>query len=59
MRKDFVRRNSLTYKIKFWLYRLTSDDVTRCAKTVGSCIIEFIMCALALGLLFLIPAFLH
>lgn len=59
MRKDFRRRQSISYKIKFWFYRLTFRDVCTGARSILSFVIEFIMCALLFGLLFIAPAFLH
>lgn len=59
MRKDFMRRNSFIYKFKFWLYRLNRDDVVKCIRIILFYGFEVLMCALALGLLFFIPAFLR
>jgi hypothetical protein len=59
MRKDFKRRNSLTYKVKFWLFHLTGQEVKKALSLVVYYGIEFLMCALALGLIFFGPAFLH
>lgn len=57
MRKDFMRRKSLTYKIKLWFYRITTQDVISGFKSVLCFSIEFIMCLLMFSLLFIIPAF--
>lgn len=59
MRKDMKRRKSLNYKIKFWFYRLTFRDISTGIKTVLSWMIEFVMCAIVFGLIFLVPAFFH
>lgn len=59
MRNDMKRRKSLEYKIKFWFYRLTFGDVTHIVGRVFGFGIEFVMCAIALGLIFLIPALLR
>ena len=59
MRKNMMRRQSLIYKIKFWFYRLTFQDVLIKVKKVSNLVIEFIMCALMFGLLFFGPAFFH
>lgn len=52
-------RNSLSYKIKMWYYRLTFGDIKRALKTCYSFAFEFIIALLGFILLFLIPALFH
>ena len=59
MRGDFKRRRKLSSKIKLWFRRLTFRDVYGCIKFILSYAIEFMMCALIFGLLFLVPALFH
>lgn len=57
MRKDFRRRQSICYKIKFWFYRLTFRDIKQFFTNAFSFGFEFIMGLCLFLSLFLIPAF--
>ena len=52
-------RNSLSYKIKMWYYRLTFRDIKHAVKIVLGFVFEFIMVFLGFVLIFLIPALFH
>lgn len=52
-------RNSLSYKIKMWYYRLTFGDIKRALKTGYSFAFEFIIALLGFILFFIFPALFH
>lgn len=55
--KDYKKRNSFSYKIKMWFYRLTFRDVASMGKTAIISVINFIMLILGFLILFLGPSF--
>lgn len=55
--KDYKKRNSFSYKIKMWFYRLTFRDVTSMGKTAIISVINFVMLILGFLILFLGPSF--
>lgn len=59
MYKNMKKRQSIIYKMKFWFYRLTFRDVNIGVKMILNYVIEFVMCALIFGLIFLVPAFFY
>ena len=52
-------RNTLTYKIKMWFYRLTFRDVRNTIRICGITIVEFIMCIIGFIILIILPAFFY
>lgn len=56
MKKDFRRRQSINYKIKFWFYRLTFRDIKNFITKIFSFSFEFITGAFMLLVLFIIAA---
>lgn len=56
MKKDFRRRQSINYKIKFWFYRLTFRDIKDFINKIFSFSFEFITGALMFLVLFIIAA---
>lgn len=56
--KDYKKRNSFSYKIKMWFYRLTFRDVISTTKIVVISTINFIMVVLGFLILFFGPSFL-
>lgn len=56
--RDYKKRNSFSYKIKMWFYRLTFRNVISTSKTVVISIINFIMMVLGFLILFFGPSFL-
>lgn len=56
--KDYKKRNSFSYKIKMWFYRLKFRDVISISKIVVISIIDFIMVVLGFLILFFGPSFL-
>jgi len=56
--KDYKKRNSFSYKIKMWFYRLTFRDVMSTSKIIIISVINFIMVVLGFLILFLGPSFL-
>jgi len=55
--KDYKKRNSFSYKIKMWFYRLTFRDVMSISKIVIISVINFIMAVLGFLILFFGPSF--
>ena len=55
--KDYKRRNSFSYKIKMWFYRLTFRDVIFTSKIIIISVINFIMVVLGFLILFFGPSF--
>ena len=58
-RHNFRRRNSLIYKIKFWFYNLTIDDIKKYMKYAFNFMDEFLLVLAFLLLIFIAPAFFH
>ena len=56
--KDYKKRNSFSYKIKMWFYRLTFRDVVSMSKIAIFSVINFVMLILGFLVLFLGPLFL-
>lgn len=56
MRNDKRRRQSFNYKLKFWFYCLTVNDMVHGVKKALSLGIELLMCVIVFGLIFLVPA---
>ena len=56
--KDFKKRNSFSYKIKMWFYRLTFRDVIFTGKFIILSAINLIMVVLGFLILFFGPSFL-
>lgn len=56
--KDFKKRNSFSYKIKMWFYRLTFRDVISTGKFIILSVINLIMVVLGFLILFFGPSFL-
>lgn len=56
MKKDFRRRQSINYKIKFWFYRLTFRDIKDFINKIFSFSFEFITGAIMFLILFIIAA---
>ena len=56
--KDFKKRNSFSYKIKMWFYRLTFRDVIFTGKFIILSVINLIMVVLGFLILFFGPSFL-
>ena len=52
-------RNSLSYKVKMWFYRLTFDDIKKTILLISNCIFDSITLIIALLFLILLPAFFH
>ena len=52
-------RNSLSYKIKMWYYRLTFGDIKHALKVGCSFVFEFIIALLGFILFFIFPALFH
>lgn len=52
-------RNSLSYKIKMWYYRLTFQDVKKAFNVFKEFMFGFIIAILGFILLFIFPAFFH
>ena len=55
--KDYKKRNSFSYKIKMWFYRLTFQDVMSTSKIAIISVINFIMIVLGFLILFFGPSF--
>lgn len=55
--KDYKKRNSFSYKIKMWFYRLTLRDVMSTSKIIIISVINFIMVVLGFLILFFGPSF--
>lgn len=58
-RRDFIKRNSLIYKIKFWFYRLTIKDIKKYFNICFNFINEFILILIIFLSIFIVPAFFH
>ena len=52
-------RNSLSYKVKMWFYRLTCRDIKYIVKIIFSFMLEFIIIFLGFISIFILPAFFH
>lgn len=55
--KDYKKRNSFSYKIKMWFYRLTFRDVILTSKIILISVINFIMVVLGFLIIFFGPSF--
>ena len=58
-RHSIKRRKSLIYKIKFWFYNLTFDDIKEYRKFCLEFVNEFLLVFAFLIIIFIIPAFFH
>jgi hypothetical protein len=56
--KDYKKRNSFSYRIKMWFYRLTFYDVIFTGKIMIISVINLIMIVLGFLILFFGPSFL-
>jgi len=52
-------RNSFSYKIKMWFYRLTFNDIKKVILLISGYIFDSITLIIALLFLILLPAFFH
>lgn len=59
MYKNMKKRRTLEYKMKLWFYKVTFRDVIDYVKAVLPFMVEIVMCALFLGLIFVVPALFH
>lgn len=59
LKRDKEKRNSLSYKIKMFFYRLTFQDVKNSVHSILKIIFEIITTILGFLALFFIPAFFH
>jgi len=52
-------RNSFSYKINMWFYRLTFNDIKKIMSLISNYIFDSITLIIALLFLILFPAFFH
>ena len=52
-------RNSLTYRVRMWLYRLTKEDIYKIIWFILDNIGTLLIAIMIFALLFIFPAFFH
>ena len=52
-------RNSLSYKVNMWIYKLTYQDIKKTTKNIVAILLEIIMGVIGFILIFIFPALFH